>query len=109
MKEFGWTIEYTLALTFPVFLDLFGLIRRARLDDAIDSFYTPYAAAKYGKECSKELFKGRGDLFLSDDGADAGSAGGPGYTKEQLARANRKLNRIIKKYDSAMIETASKG
>ena len=66
MKEFGWSIEYTLSLSFPVFLDLFDLIRRVRFDAAIDEFFTSYGAAKYGGKCSKTLFDGRGSIVLTD-------------------------------------------
>ena len=52
MREFGWTIEYTLNLTFPVFLELSLMLRRIRCDSAIDEFYTPYAAVKLGGKCS---------------------------------------------------------
>jgi hypothetical protein len=65
MKEFGWSIEYTLSLTYPVFISLFGLIRQTRFDATIDEFYTPYAAAKYGGKCHKFLFDGRGEFIIN--------------------------------------------
>ena len=66
MREFGWTIVYTLSLSFPVFLELFGLIRRVRYDAAIDEFYLPYAAAKAGGRSAKRLFKGVGDVIAGE-------------------------------------------
>ncbi len=92
MKEFGWTIEYTLALTFPQFFDLFGLIKRIRYDAAIDEFYTPYAAAKFGGKCSKHLSDGRSSIIL--DASDASKS--RDYTPAMVRRANHKLKALIK-------------
>lgn len=90
MKEFGWTIEYVLALSYPVFLNLFMLIKRCRYDSAIDEFYTPYAAVKFGGKPSKHLFSGRGDIFI-------GSSENTTYTPEMVKKAEDRLRTIIEK------------
>lgn len=90
MKEFGWTIDYVLSLTYPVFLDLFTLIKRCRYDAAIDEFYTPYAAVKFGGKASKHLFSIRGDVFV-------GSTANVSYTPEAAKKAEEKLRAIIEK------------
>ncbi len=88
MREFGWSIEYVLSLSYPVFMSLFGLIRRIRFDSAIDEFFTPYAAAKYGGKCSKHLFAGRGSFLLKNTENDAA-----GVTEEMTHRAIQRLRR----------------
>lgn len=93
MREFGWTIEYTLNLTFPVFLELSLMLRRIRCDSAIDEFYTPYAAVKLGGKCSKRLFEGRGSFLL--DGVTGASSGEE--SPEQVSRALEKLRKIMEK------------
>ncbi|MCD8295471.1 MAG: hypothetical protein LUE27_09565 [Clostridia bacterium] len=102
MREFGWTIEYTLSLTFPVFFDLFGLIRRVRLDAAIDEFYTPYGAAKYGGKCAAHLFDGRGSVTMCD-GKDAKA---PEVTGEMVKKANEKLRALMKSRHEALEKAA---
>lgn len=102
MKEFGWSIEYVLSLTFPVFFDLFNLIHRVRLDAAIDEFYTPYAAAKFGGKCSKSLFSGRGKIILYDDEENETKE----ITNKMISKANRKLKRIIKSRQDALKQVA---
>ena len=92
MKEFGWTIEYTLNLTYPVFVSLFALIRRVRLDAAVDEFYTPYGAAKFGGKCSKILFNGRGSIFV---GEKQKTFEHEEITPEMIEKANEKLRKII--------------
>ena len=89
MKEFGWSIEYTLNLTYPVFLNLFSLIRQIRCDAAIDQVYTPYAAAKYGGKVSQHLFEGRGSFMLKNETQTEK------VTPEMIERANEKLRKII--------------
>lgn len=89
MKEFGWTIEYVLSLTYPVFLYLFTLIKRCRYDAAVDEFYTPYAAVKFGGKASKHLFSVRGDVFVGANEAVAS------YTPEMVKKAEEKLRKII--------------
>lgn len=91
MKEFGWTIEYVLSLSYPVFLDLFHLIKRCRYDSAIDEFYTPYAAVKYGGKPSKHLFSVRGDIFVGFAGAETAEQ----CTPEMIKSADEKLRKII--------------
>ena len=106
MREFGWTIEYVLGLSYPVFFDLFGLIRRVRLDSAIDEFYLPYAAAKYGGKCQKNLFEGRGGFYLS--GAERKpQSESKGYTKRELKLANERLARIIQQREEQLAIAAS--
>lgn len=90
MREFGWTIDYVLGLTFPVFFDLFGLIRRIRMDAAIDEFYTPYAAVKLGGKYADNLFGERGSVIITDDYSITHE-----ITAEELENANRKLLAII--------------
>lgn len=102
MKEFGWTIEYTLSLTYPVFLDLFGLIHRIRMDAAIDEFYMPYGAAKYGGKCSKLLFDGRGSMYLGTTNRK-----GPEHeevTPEMIEKANERFKKIIESRKKAAAE-----
>lgn len=103
MKEFGWSIEYVLSLSFPVFFDLFGLIKRVRYDSAIDEFYTPYAAVKFGGKCGKHLFDGRGSIILSDQNTQKPRD----YTPEMLRRANRKLKALMKARQAALAQAAS--
>lgn len=106
MKEFGWTIEYTLNLTYPVFVNLFGLVKRVRADSAIDEFYYPYLAAKWGEGCREALFSLRGDIFLPD--GDAPRNGPEKWSPEDLKRAERKLDRILAKRRKEM-EAAAQG
>lgn len=103
MKEFGWTREYVLALSFPIFFDLFGLIRRIRYDSAIDEFYTPYAAVKFGGKCGNHLFEGRGSLILSEADAQAPQ----NYTPEMVKRATRKLKTLMKARQADLAKAAS--
>ena len=93
MKEFGWTIEYTLNLTYPVFLELFGLIHRVRMDAAIDQFYMPYGAAKYGGKCSKLLFEGRGSMHLGKTNSKQHEH--EEITPEMIEKANDRFRKII--------------
>ena len=104
MKEFGWSIEYTLSLTYPVFISLFGLIRQTRFDAAIDEFYTPYAAAKYGGKCHKFLFDGRGDFVI--DGTEKIKPSNEEITPEMIERANARLRAEIEKHNKKLAEAA---
>ena len=104
MREFGWTIEYTLSLPYPVFFELFGLIRRVRLDSAIDEMYTPYAAAKYGGKCSKMLFDGRGSMYLK---AEKKTFAHEEITPEMIDKAHEKLKKIIADRKKQAIEQIS--
>ena len=88
MKEFGWTIEYTLNLSFPIFCDLISLIRRVRADSAIDEFFTPYAAVKFGGKISKQLFSDRGSFYLETNEEKE-------YSPEEIENATKKLQAII--------------
>ena len=105
MKEFGWTIEYTLSLSFPVFISLYGLIRQTRYDAAIDEFYTPYAAAKYGGKCHKFLFDGRGGFTVN--GSTKIEASDEEITPEMIERANARLKAEIEKH-ARKLATAAK-
>jgi len=99
MKEFGWTIEYTLDLTYPVFIELFGLIRRVRADSAIDEFFHPYTAGKYGGDCQKTLFRMRGDFY---DGGSPEAA----FSPEALKRAEERLDAITRAREEALARAA---
>lgn len=104
MKEFGWSIEYVLNLTFPVFFDLFGLIRRVRMDAAIDEFYTPYGAVKFGGKCAAHLFDGRGSVTLTDED---GKPPQQEVTEAMIRRANRKLRALMKKRQQELEKAAT--
>ena len=104
MKEFGWTIEYVLSLSFPVFFDLFGLIRRIRMDAAIDEFYTPYGAIKFGGKCAEHLFKGRGSVILKEDTPRNTEE----VTPDMIRKANRKLRALMKKRQQELEKAAAK-
>lgn len=106
MKEFGWTIEYTLNLTYPVFLDLFNLIRRVRLDAAIDEFYTPYGAAKFGGKCSKALFDGRGSMFVKN--ALELPKNQEEVTPQMIERANERFQKIMEQRRIQAAEIANR-
>lgn len=93
MKEFSWTIEYTLNLTYPVFLGLTDMLHRIRLDSAVDEFYTPYGAAKYGGKCSKALFDGRGSFYLGN--VKKKHFENEEVTPEMIEKANEKLRKIM--------------
>ena len=101
MLAFGWTIEYTLALSFPQFVGMIDLARRARADAAINGFYVPYIAAKFGGDASRELFSTRGSLFLEDIDSDKVYES---YTEEQLEEANRRMLEIIQRKEQAVSE-----
>lgn len=100
MREFGWSIEYTLSLSFPVFLELSVMIRRLRCDAAVDEFYLPYAAVKVGGKPAKRLFEGRGSFLLEDKTA-------PKATEEETQRALERLRRIIKARKAHAAETVA--
>lgn len=102
MHAFGWSIEYTLGLTWPVFIDLFELIKRVRLDNAVDGMYIPYSAAKYGKDCARALFDGRGTYYLKGDVPQYT------YSEEDVKRARARMRRIQRQRQKAM-EAAAVG
>ena len=106
MKAFGWTIEYTLSLTFPVFLELFELIRRVRMDAAIDEFYTPYSAVKFGGKCAKTLFDGRGRIWFSESGKSAGRAPEK-VTPAMIRKALKKAQTIAARNQERLAEAAA--
>ena len=97
MREFGWTIEYVLDLSFPVFLNLFGLITRCRADAAVDEFYKPYGAAKFGGKMCKHLFETKGDIFIAHEPEKV--------TPEMIERANIKLRKVMEKYQRKLEDT----
>ena len=94
MKEYHWTIEYTLSLTYPVFMGLTDMIHRVRLDSAVDEFYTPYGAAKYGGKCSKALFDGRGSFCIGNTSKKV-SYDHEEITPEMIEKANEKFRKIM--------------
>lgn len=104
MKEFGWTIEYTLSLTFPVFFDLFGLIRRVRLDAAVEEFYIPYGAVKFGGKCARHLFEGKGSVILSDSSEKPEQQM---VTDDMVRKAQRKLRALMKSRRNALQKAAT--
>ena len=91
MREFSWSIEYTLSLSFPVFLYLTSIIKRIRADNAIDSFFSPYVAAKAGKSAVDSLFQSAGSFFLET----APEAGSEEITPEKIKAAKERMDRII--------------
>ncbi|MDD4817296.1 MAG: hypothetical protein PHI85_04935 [Victivallaceae bacterium] len=100
MREFGWSIEYVLGLSYPVFSGLFGLIRRARLDASVDDVFIPYSAAKYGGKCLKLMLDGRGSFLLSD----TGGADVQPVTPRMEKRAMQKLREIMQAKRDAIVE-----
>lgn len=100
MFAFGWTIEYTLNLTWPVFLDLFTLIRRTRIDHAVDAVYTPYCAGKYGKACSKFMLDMRGKWYVEDEPDYS-------YTEADLRHAYEVMARTIHQHDAEIAAAAA--
>ncbi|MPN34979.1 hypothetical protein SDC9_182473 [bioreactor metagenome] len=100
MKEFGWTIEYTLDLTYPIFLNLFVLIRRVRADRAIDEFYHPYTAGKFGGKCQQLLYDTRGSFYL--DGNPERQ-----FDPEDLKRAEERLDAITRAREEALAKAAA--
>lgn len=93
-----------LSLSFPVFFDLFGLIRRVRMDAAIDEFYTPYGAVKFGGKCAAHLFEGRGSVTLADEGEKPARQE---VTEAMIRKANRKLRALMKKRRQELEEAAT--
>ena len=106
MKEFGWTIEYTLSLTYPVFLDLCDLIKRVRYDSAVDEFFTPYVAGKYGGKNSKFLFDGRGSMYLNDT-TQKYATKDEDITLEMIEKANEKLRQKINRNNKKLADAVS--
>lgn len=100
MREFGWTIEYTLSLPFPVFIDLFGLIRKVRADAAYDGVYLPYAAAKYGGKASKRLFESRGSVYIGE----ASKSPSVTVSRRQINQATKRFQAIIDAKNQALAE-----
>ena len=90
MKEFSWTIPEALALTFPQFTYLSSMIGKLRADYAIDVVFTPYVAAKCGKEQMKELLASRGSLYLEDT-----LPAKPEITPEGLRKAEEIMRKLI--------------
>lgn len=78
-----------MSLTYPVFVGLSIMIKRIRADKAIDEFYKPYAAVKFGKDCYDTMIESRGNIFL-----EAPDAAKLSYTPEQLEKAKATMRRI---------------
>lgn len=95
MREFGWSIEYTLSLPFPMFLNITAMIQRVRSDAAIDGMYVPYIAAKTGGKASRHLFDARGNFMISET---SGATKNNETTVEMVERANKKLQEINQKW-----------
>lgn len=94
MKEFGWSIEYTLNLTYPVFFNLYDLICRVRLDSAYEQFYVPYSALKVGKEPAKSLFNAKDSFFIDDSVRVTPKE----YTPDMLEKTNQRLRERIERH-----------
>lgn len=92
MREFGWSIEYVLNLTYPVFMSLFALIKRVRLDAAVDEFYMPYGAAKCGGKLSKMFFDGQGSMYLDERKKNIVQQE---VTPQAIKKANARLQQIM--------------
>ena len=105
MREFAWSIEYTLSLSFPVFLYLTSIIKRIRADNAIDSVFTPYVAAKAGKSAVDTLFKTAGSFFLDMD--EAPEKKSEEITPEKLKAAEERMARIIAARERQLQDVAS--
>lgn len=101
MKEFGWTIDYVLSISYPVFFYLTSELRRVRSDHAIDAFFLPYGAAKFGGKCSRELFRAAGSFFLND-GEDDPDALDP----EAVEAARNRLQAINDEHSRRLAEAA---
>ena len=102
MREFSWDIEYVTSLSFPVFLYLTSIIKRIRADNAIDTFFTAYVAAKTGKSAVDNLFKTAGSFFL--DSPHQGNA--EPITPEKLKAAEERMERIIASQEEALRNAA---
>ncbi|MBE6370773.1 MAG: hypothetical protein E7055_01700 [Lentisphaerae bacterium] len=102
MREFAWDIEYTLSLSFPVFLYLTSIIKRIRADNAIDSVFSPYVAAKAGKSAVDSLFKSAGSFFLES----APETSTEEITPEKIRKAEARMAKIIADREEALRKAA---
>ncbi|MDD5728748.1 MAG: hypothetical protein PHV59_09300 [Victivallales bacterium] len=91
MSEFKWTIEYTLALTYPAFMYLSKLLARLRADAAIDGVFAGYTAGKYGGKTADRLFGTRGDFYINRQP-------GPRVTEADIERAMERAKQEAGKY-----------
>lgn len=103
MREFGWTIEYTLNLTFPVFLNLSNMLSRIRCDASIDENYKPYVSGKFGGKAAKDYFKTAGTFFLEE--RTTASVDKTEITPEIIDKANQKLRDLMKARHAALQKT----
>ncbi len=103
MREFSWDIEYTLSLSFPVFLYLTSIIKRIRADNAIDSVFSPYVAAKAGKSAVDTLFQTAGSFFL-DESPEKNLEE---ITPDKLKAAEERMARIIAARERQLQDAAS--
>lgn len=69
------------------------MLKSVRYDQAIDEFYMPYAAAKYGGKCTKALFK-TASCFI-DDNTATNNVYEVEYDQELIKQANAKLQAHI--------------
>lgn len=92
MSHFKWTIEYTLSLTLPVFMYLLHNLTHLRTDHALDSFFSAYSAAKYGKESFERFMQKTGSFTVNEEVRL--------YipTSEDFDRAKIQAERAIKKF-----------
>lgn len=68
------------------------------MDNAIDSMYTPYCAAKYGGTASRSLFDGRGSFHLEEETQPP--------SERALKLAHQKIMRIIRERGRMMAKEA---
>lgn len=102
MREFGWDIHYVTSLSFPVFLYLTTIIKRIRADNAVDSVFTPYVAAKTGKTAAESLFRSAGTFYLDTVPAESQEE----ITPELLQLAEDRMDRIIAAREQQLAEAA---
>ncbi len=102
MREFTWTIDYTLSLPFPVFLYLTSIIKRIRADNAIDTVFIPYVAAKAGKKSVDDLFRTANGFFLDPPQVTIQEV----ITPEIMKAAEERMARIIATQEEALRNAA---
>ena len=103
MHEFGWDISYVTSLSFPVFLYLTTIIKRIRADNAVDSFFTPYVAAKAGKTAAKSLFNAAGSFFLEPKLPPMKEV-----TPEMIKEAEERMAKFIAKREQQLANAAAR-
>ena len=104
MREFGWDIRYVTSLSFPVFLYLTTIIKRIRSDNAVDSVFAPYVAAKAGKSAVDSLFRSAGTFYLDTVPAESQEE----ITPELLKAAEERMQKIIAAREQQLAEAAAR-